>query len=156
MEQVHKSVKEMWRNYLTSIDENIKNNSNNYSSWFFCDSEKSANELAELVKQGIKKATTSLYYFYEVEDEDLPKEKEFSIVTDWDGIAQCIIQTNRVTVIPFKEVTEKFAKAEGEGDMSLEYWQKVHRDFFTEELKSGKIEFSEDMLVVCEEFEMIY
>lgn len=45
---------------------------------------------------------------------------------------------------------------EGEGDMSLEYWRKIHRVFFTEELKDLEKEFTEDMMVVCEEFEVVY
>ncbi|QZY56480.1 ASCH domain-containing protein [Crassaminicella profunda] len=156
MEQEHKSVQKMWGNYLMSIGENIRNTNKNYTSWYFCDNEKSANNLAKLVKQGTKRATTGLYYFYEVDGEILPKEGVFSIITDWDGIAQCIIQTKKVTVLPFKEVTEEFVKTEGEGDKSLKYWRKVHKDFFTRELKEQEIEFSEDMLVVCEEFEVAY
>jgi len=39
--------------------------------------------------------------------------------------------------------------------MSLEYWRRVHKEFFGEELKENNIEFSEDMLVVCEEFEVV-
>jgi uncharacterized protein YhfF len=61
-----------------------------------------------------------------------------------------------VTIKPFSEVDEEFARLEGEGDKSLEYWRKTHIDFFTKELEGEKIEFSEDMLVVCEEFEVIY
>ncbi|QZY56452.1 ASCH domain-containing protein [Crassaminicella profunda] len=156
MEQEHKSVQKMWGNYLTSIGENISNTNKNYTSWYFCDNEKSANDLAKLVKQGIKRATTSLYYFYEVDGETLPEEREFSIVTDWDGIAQCIIQTKKVTVLPFKKVTEEFAKTEGEGDKSLKYWRKEHIDVYTRRLKEQEMEFSEDMLVVCEEFEVVY
>lgn len=156
MEQTYKSVEKMWVNYLTAIGEEIRNTNKNHTSWSFCDNEKSANNLVELVEEGIKTATTSLYYFYELDGEILPKERGFSIVTDWKGIAQCIIQTKKVTVVPFKEVTEEFAKKEGEGDKSLKYWRRVHIDFFTKELKEVRIEFSEEMLVVCEEFEVVY
>lgn len=43
----------------------------------------------------------------------------------------------------------RFARKEGEGDLSLEYWQKEHQRFFTSE---GH--FSEDMELIAEEFEV--
>ena len=53
-------------------------------------------------------------------------------------------------------VSEEHAYKEGEGDRSLEYWRKVHKEFFTEELKSLNQEFDENMELVCEEFEVVY
>lgn len=156
MKQEHKSVREMWNSYLKSIGEDINNIDRKYISWYFCDNEKSANDLAKLVKGGVKRATTGLYYWYEVEGEELPKIGDFGIITDFDGVAQCIIQTKKVNIVPFKEVTEEFAKIEGEGDKSLKYWKKVHVAAFSRGLKEHGKEFSEDMLVVCEEFEMVY
>lgn len=156
MVQEHKSVKEMWERYSMFIGNDINNTNYKYTSWHFCDNEESANNLAELVKQGVKRATTGLHYFYEVEGETLPKVGDLSIIIDWQGIAQCIIETEKVTILPFKEVTEEFAKIEGEGDKSLKYWREVHINAFNRELKEHKKEFREDMLVVCEEFEMVY
>ncbi|WP_242976081.1 ASCH domain-containing protein [Desulfosporosinus sp. FKB] len=74
----------------------------------FCDNEKSADVLAELVKQGIKRATTGLYYSYEITGETLPKVGDLSIIVDWQGSAQCIIKTTKVTLLSFNEVTEEF------------------------------------------------
>ncbi|APC41229.1 ASCH domain-containing protein [Clostridium estertheticum] len=156
MEQEHKSVEKMWRKYLKSIGGSTYNTNKNYTSWHFCDNEKSANDLAKLVRGKVKRGTCSLYYFYGVENEELPMEDNHSIITTWNGIAQCVIKTKKVTVLPFKDVNEKFAEIEGEGDKSLEYWRKVHIDFFTRELKEVKREFSQDMLVVFEEFEVVY
>ena len=156
MAQEHKSVKEMWEKYQISRGDDIIETNNKYTSWHFCDNEESANNLAELVKQGVKRATTGLYYFYEVEGESLPKVGDLSIIIDWQGMAQCIIKTKKVTLLSFQEVTEEFAKIEGEGDKSLKYWREVHINAFNRELKEHKKEFREDMLVVCEEFEMVY
>ena len=64
MEQEHKSVKEMWEGYLKYIGTDPTNTKKKYSSWHFCDNEEDANSLAELAKQGIKRATTGLYYIY--------------------------------------------------------------------------------------------
>lgn len=156
MGQEHESVKKIWEDYLTSICESINNTNKKYTSWYFCDNEKSANDLVELVRQEVKRGTTSLYHLYEAENEELPMEGNYSIITDFSGIAQCIIRTKKVTVLPFSDVNEEFARIEGEGDKSLKYWQTVHIDFFTRELKEQEMEFSQNMLVVFEEFEVVY
>jgi len=156
MEQEHKSIKEMWGNYLISTGDDISNTDKDYTSGHFCDNEKDANNLAELVKCGVKRATTGLYYSYEVEGEMLPKIGDFSIIANWKGLAQCIIKTKKVNLLPFSEVTEEFAKIEGEGDKSLKYWREVHTNAFNRRLKEHKKKFREDMVVVCEEFEIVY
>jgi uncharacterized protein YhfF len=154
MEQEHSSVKEMWKSYVASAGADDGDKA--YTSWYFCDNEKDADNLAELVKRGIKRATTSLYNSYQIEGSPLPKIGDISIITNWDGIAQCVIETKRVTILPFKEVTEKYAQTEGEGDKSLKYWREAHIRAFTRELREYNMKFSEEMLVVCEEFETVY
>lgn len=149
------SVKEFWFRYLKSINEDINSTSLKYTSWYF-GNEKIANELADLVLLGVKKATTSLYYFYEIENEELPKSGDLSVITDFSGNAKCIIKTNSIKIIPFNKVSEHFAFKEGEGDKSLEYWRNAHIKFFNEELSELGMKFSEEMLVVCEEFELVY
>lgn len=38
----------------------------------------------------------------------------------------------------------------------LAHWRQVHQDFFTRELSPYNVLFFEDMLVVCEEFELVF
>ena len=124
-----------------------------YEAWAFGGD---PDKLAELVKSGVKTATCSAYELYEVEDEPIPEEGEYSIILDGAGEAVCIIRTEKVYVTEFRNVTAGHAFKEGEGDRSLEYWREVHRDFFTDELNSYGLGFSEDMLIVCEEFGVVY
>lgn len=49
----------------------------------------------------------------------------------------------------------RHAYLEGEGDRLLEYWRRVHEEFFTEELKIIHQEFDTKMELVCEEFEVV-
>lgn len=156
MEQVHESVKQMWRAYLESIGRNDEDPNMKYEAWHFCDNEKDADELAELASQGVKRATTGLYFLYELEKEALPEVGNLNVVTDWNGIARCIIKTIKVMVLPFRDVPEEFAYTEGEGDKSLDYWRRVHVDAFSRYMKPLNMEFNEDMQVVCEEFEVVY
>ena len=124
-----------------------------YEAWSFGEV---PDKLADLVVNGKKRATSSAYAVYEAEDEETPKVGEYSIILNSKDEAVCIIKTIKVDIVPFKEVSAEFAAKEGEGDLSLVYWRDVHQNFFTEELKEIGMDFSEDMLVVCEEFEVVY
>jgi len=149
-------ARDMWIQYLKSIGEDINTTKKISTAWYFSDNQETAKKLAELVKDGVKKATASLMYWYKVAGEPLPKEGEFSVITDYLGEPQCVIKTTKITIISFNKVTDNFAFLEGEGDKTLEYWKDVHNMFFTKELKEIGKEFSEDMEVVCEEFELVY
>lgn len=153
MNNYHSSVTEIWQRFVESNPEYTETK---YKAWYFCDNEKCANELAALVSNGIKRATTSLLLWYENGNEIMPEINDVNIVTDWNGFAQCIIKTKKVLVLPFKNVDSEMAFTEGEGDKSLDYWRKAHVSFFERELKNEKINFSGDTEVVFEEFEMIY
>ena len=138
----------MWEQYAA------KNKiSAEYDSWCFGDD---ADTLANLVLSGLKTATASAYPLYELEGEELPREGQYSVVLWKDGSAACIIKTTKVYIVPFCEISPAQAFREGEGDRSLLYWQKVHRDFFTKEMKDADLTFTEDMKVVCEEFIRVF
>ena len=115
-----------------------------------------ADYLAELVLMGQKTATSSAFDLYAVGNEPLPKENELSVILDSKENAICIIETTKVEVIPFKEVSEKHAYKEGEGDKSLAYWRRVHEEFFTEWLEEADLTFTPDSKVVLEEFRKVY
>jgi uncharacterized protein YhfF len=153
MTDFHPSVNDLWQRF---IEANPEYSNSEFTAWYFCDTEDCANKLAELVKQGIKRGTTSLNYWYETAGEKLPEAGRLNVITDWNGIAQCITKTIKVTILPFREVGEDLALIEGEGDKSLDYWRKAHISFFTRELEKLNMQFNEDLLVVFEEFEMIY
>lgn len=112
--------------------------------------------MAELVLMGQKTATSSAFDLYAVGDEPLPKENEMSVILDSKENAICIIETTKVEVIPFKEVSENHAYKEGEGDRTLAYWQKLHENLFSKWLHEVGLHFSQDSLVVLEEFRVVY
>ena len=124
-----------------------------YEAWAFGDD---PDTLAELVRTGVKTATASAYPFYELEGEELPKAGEYSVILNTKDEAVCVIRTTKVYVTPYCEVTAEQAWKEGEGDRSLDYWRRVHEAFFRKELEAASLTFTEDMGVVCEEFEVIY
>ena len=143
-----------WSDFANSTDR--ADEERFYESFFFGDSEELANELAALVLRGTKRATAGAVWSYQAEGQRLPRPGDLSIVTDWSGRPLCVIETQSVEVVPFKEVTPEFAATEGEGDGSLSFWREAHRQFFTRECASAGREFSEIMLVACERFAIVY
>lgn len=127
-----------------------------YEVCVFGDSEDLANELAELVLRGIKRATAGSVWSCEVEGRRLPVPGDLSIVTNWSGSPLCIIETEAVELVPFSEVSSEFAATEGEGDGSLSFWRDAHRQYFTRECARAGRQFSENMPVACERFKVVY
>ena len=76
-------------------------------------------------------------------------------MTDFDGNPRCIIETQMITIMPFKDFTFDIIKREGEDDC-LETWVTNHKKFFTIEGDEMGFTFSEDMLVVFEDFKVVY
>jgi uncharacterized protein YhfF len=149
------SVKAMWT-ALESVKPEIFAVASVRDAWHFCDNESDANELAELVLAGIKRATAGLLWSYEQDGDPIPLVGDLSVVTDWDGEARCVIRTTSVDVIPFGDVSAEFAAIEGEGDGSLGYWREAHTAAFGRELAASGLSLEPDMLVVCQVFDVVF
>lgn len=144
---------ELWSEFLTFSG--LPDSTEYVDSFHFELSEYWANELLRLVLAGVKKATSSSMYNYEINGDPLPQVGDYNIVTDWAGNARCIIRTTRVTILPYKDVTFDLCRLEGEDD-SLESWRNAHSAFFEQDGSEIGFDFSEDMQVVFEEFEVVY
>ncbi|KZN55821.1 ASCH domain-containing protein [Pseudoalteromonas luteoviolacea] len=148
----HSSVKTICEDYFNRIDQPVQY----LESWHFCDNEKDANECLSLVLAGIKKATSPPLWWYQANKFELPKVGDLNAVTDWGGIASCIIKTVSVDIVPFDEVDATYAFLEGEGDKSLDYWRRVHWDYYHRELADTDFSPTKSMPIICEEFKVVY
>lgn len=156
MKKQHPSVNKMWEAFCSSPEKNGITHKKHYNAYHFCNTKSDADTLANLVKTGVKTATASSLVVYQYENEPLPEVGDYNVITDWEGVAHCIVRTTHVTVCPFNEVREEFAAKEGEGDKSLNYWRSVHKRIISEELNEIGETFTESTPVVCEEFEVVY
>ena len=80
----------------------------------------------------------------------MPEVGRRDVVLDGAGKPAAVIETTEVTVRRFDEVDEDFARDEGEGDLSLEYWREGHEAYFA---RNGG--FEPDMELVCERFRLV-
>lgn len=147
-------------------------------AWSFGDDPRMADELLELVLAGRKTATASALRDYQDEarerarqdgptptsegdllvdtdlDLALPEPGLLSILLDGQGRPRALIQVTDVQVVPFGQVTEAHARAEGEGDLSLAHWRRTHQEFFAQ--SSAICEpVDEDTPVVLERFTVL-
>lgn len=126
-----------------------------YSVFHFERTKELAESLLELVLSGKKKATASSRNSFEIDGERLPEIGDLSVVTDFEGNPRCVIETVEVTHIPYNEMTYEICSREGEDD-NLESWQRGHEKFFRNEGAEMGYSFSEDLIVVFEDFRVIY
>lgn len=148
-----KIVQEFWQKFCAKNLE-VKRDEP-YEVWFFHHNRESSKKLAELVLAGRKQATASLME-YENDTGEGGTVGGYSVVTDFDGNPQCVIQTTEVCAIPFGEVDAQFAFDEGEGDRTLEYWRTAHTKFFIECCRDLNIEFDESMMICCKRFKKLF
>lgn len=148
------SIASFWHKFQESINDDTSDRF--YEAFHFDDNEVHANDLAQLVLAGRKRATASLLWTYEIQDKPLPFSGALSVVTDWHGTPLCVIESTAVDTVPFNQVTAEFAAIEGEGDQSLEFWRNVHWQYFSRECERLNKQPTQEMPVLCEQFEVVY
>lgn len=148
------SANNMWGDYLKNHLEDAFHDPPKV--YHFCDNQVDANECVNLVKKGVKKATSNSLLGLQYRNETLPKIGDYAVVTNWEREAQCIIETTKVRLKPFFSIDEAYARLEGEGDKSLDYWKNTHWDYYTRELEAfGRVP-RDSMIIVCQEFEKVF
>lgn len=123
-------------------------------AWAFGATPEHADGLLRLVLDGVKTGTASSMWDYEHTGEALPQVGENSIILDGEGAPRAIIVTTDLQVVPFDEVTEEHAAAEGEGDRTLATWRDIHERYWTNHSESPR-GFAPDMPVLCERFRLV-
>jgi uncharacterized protein YhfF len=112
----------------------------------FGDKAAMATELAGLVAKGEKTASC----WAAVHGDQGAFVGQQFIVTDGRDRDVAIIETVELSERRYDQIDEEWAKAEGEGDCSLEAWRKAHEAFFKRE---GV--FAPDMPLWCERFKLV-
>lgn len=82
-------------------------------------------ELFDLVMTCKKRGTCCLYH----DEKSLSKVGKINIIYNSKN-EQVKIKITNVRKCRFCDIDENWAKTEGEGDLSLEYWKTVHEQFF--------------------------
>ncbi|HEX6121433.1 MAG TPA: ASCH domain-containing protein [Dongiaceae bacterium] len=124
-----------------------------FTIFSFGDSQDLCDHVLAETRAGRNRATASLRWAYESR---LPKVGAIAIATDWAGAPRAVLVTRRVDIVPYDEVDEDFALAEGYVADPLNEWREVHWAFFCRRCAELGRVASLDMPIVCERFELVY
>ena len=119
------------------------------------DSPELSTALLALIREGPKRAGTSLLWSLQAEGEALPEPGQIEIVVDHHNHPALVTRVTDVSIVAFDAVTAAYAAIEGEGDGSLDYWRRGHWAYFSRECQRLGREPSLSMPVVCSVFELL-
>ncbi|WP_088959559.1 ASCH domain-containing protein [Micromonospora purpureochromogenes] len=86
--------------------------------------------LNTLVLAGVKTATAALLTEYAEEGEELEHVGERLVLVDGVDALAGVVEITGVEVVRFADVPWDFARAEGEGDRSIEEWRAGHAAYW--------------------------
>lgn len=110
-----------------------------------------ADEIARRVVEGEKTATTAAAWAFEADGVPLPEPGDLAIVLDARDHPRALIRTTDVRVVPFREVDESHARADGAS--SLAQWRAEHAEFLRADASHP---FTDDMKLVLETFDVLH
>jgi uncharacterized protein YhfF len=93
---------------------------------------------------------------FECAGDPLPKVGNHWIVLDREEQPKLIVKTIRTEINKFELIPAHVARAEGEGDLSVEYWKKTHFGLYEPFLAKWGIENIDDAEVITEHFEIVF
>ncbi len=122
----------------------------------FAGNKEITDELLGLYLKGKKTAGSSIVEDFLSAGDPLPKVGNFWIFLNSQNIPSCILKTIEIKIHKFNEVSIEIAIAEGEGDLTLEYWRKVHSELRTPFLENWGLACIEEATVITEFFKVVY
>ncbi len=115
-----------------------------------------ADQLADLIVQGIKRAHASLLRDFEQALEALPQPADHLVVLDGSGTPRAIVRNSHVEKRYFSDIDDAFAFEAGEGDLTLRWWLSAYRQQFAEQADREGFEVGEQLTLVLEYFERVW
>lgn len=115
-----------------------------------------ADMIGNLAVSGQKRATAHLAVDFERNRIARREPGDYWVILNAMQKPICLVHITKVEVKPFNQVGEEIAIAEGEGDLSLEYWATAHGRYFKKQCALWGIEWRKDLSTVCEYFDLVW
>ena len=113
-------------------------------------------ELGELVRSGVKRASAGLAAEWEADGDPLPCAGDVEIIIDGQGEPLAVVEVIEARTVPFGQVDEAFARDEGEGDRTLAWWRDAHRRYFEPICERLGTPLDETTPLVCRRFRLLH
>jgi len=112
-----------------------------------------ANEGAALILNGTKTATSSPLWDYP--DGRIPFVGALSVLLDGQQRAVAVVETVGIRLVRFRDVTDEMAKAYGEGQRTIEWWQRVIGDWYRTKAARDGQDFDENTEILWESISVV-
>jgi uncharacterized protein YhfF len=117
-------------------------------------------EFAEIIMDLIltekKRGLFGLKLLQDRQPEQVPTLGGVMVLVDFEGIPRGAVQTVKITPAPYKDINDEDLAVEGPEARQLDVWQNIHWPYWTTMLEPHGLSPSEDMIVVVEQFKLIY
>jgi uncharacterized protein YhfF len=146
---------EFWKAYLAHLPESEQQR-DYFEAFQFGAGREMANQLARLVLDGIKTATSDLIWHMDHQGKPRWQVGDEHVVLDGNWLPVCVIRTTELETRAFGEVDEAFAHDYGEGDRTLVWWREHLFAWYARECREIGREPSYEMPLQCERFEVVF
>ncbi|NUT38236.1 MAG: ASCH domain-containing protein [Hamadaea sp.] len=122
----------------------------------FAGARESTDELLALYLTGRKTAGSSIKEDFVAAGDPLPQVGDFWILLNSRDEPGCLLRTDKVTEHRFYDIPPEVAVAEGEGDLSLDHWRRVHQATYEPHLAQWGLASIADATVVTQYFTLVF
>lgn len=144
-----------WKEYLVSISAAARPKKP-FVYAGYAGGRKNTDALIRLYRAGKKSAGSGLVADYETAGDPLPKTGDYWILLDSRDRPRFLLKTIRTELNLFGRIPKSVARAEGEGDLSIAHWKKVHARFYYPFLGDWGVDDIDKAVVITEHFEIVH
>jgi uncharacterized protein YhfF len=148
-------VNAFWRSYIERLPESEREREY-FEAFQFGAGREMANQLARLVLDGIKTATSDLIWHIDANHKPRWSVGDEHVVLDGSWTPVAVIRTTELTERRFCDVDEAFAHDYGEGARTLAWWREHVFAWYASQCRELGVEATEEMPLLCERFEVVY
>jgi uncharacterized protein YhfF len=145
-------IEPFWLAYQRACEVQVEG----FSASALAETRQLADELAELVLAGVKRAHATLLRDFQKDLEPLPQIGDHLVVLDGAGQPCAIVKCTHVELRHFNQIDDAFAFDAGEGDLTLRWWLTAHRQDFAERAEREGFTIDEQIELVLEFFERVW
>ncbi|MEO1775936.1 MAG: ASCH domain-containing protein [Pseudomonadota bacterium] len=109
---------------------------------------------AAMVLTGMKTASATLPAAFGAEGP--PPIGSYAIVLDGSGRAVCVVRTESLALVPFREIGEDFVQATGEWDGTVATWRARMTSILAAKAEDHGLDWEETTEVLCERFRVVH
>ena len=145
-----------WEQYLESLPPDQRRPDAHAGGCTFGITPDDAREIADLVLNGTKTATGSLIWSNEADGKPTPRPGDLWVVLAGADEPVGVIQTTEIRIIPYDEVSERYAWEGGEGERTLADWRRIYWACIVSECKRIGRDPDRKAPLAMERFRVVY